>query len=71
MHRGRSRNSKSRISMVVDPKCRGLRTQPLAADKVWLLKTGILNGYAFTVPGLANAVKNSCKWNIATYMLYR
>ena len=50
--------------MVVDPKCRGLGTQPPDSDKVWFSKNEILNGYVFTVPGLANAAKNSCKWNI-------
>ena len=68
IHRGRSRNFGSRFSIVVDPKCRGLGTQPPAADKVWFHRHEILNGYVFTVPGLAN---NSCKWNIATYMVYR
>ena len=61
IHRGGSR---SRFSIVVDPKCRGLGTQPPA---VGFQRHEILNGYVFTVPGLAN---NSCKWNIATYMLY-
>ena len=56
--------------MVVDPKFRGLRTQPPATD---LTRFGFqrhenLNGYVFTVPGLANTDKNSCKWNIATYV---
>ena len=39
IHRGGSRNFWSRFSMVADPKCRGLRTQPPAADKVWHSKT--------------------------------
>ena len=37
--RGGPRNSRSRFSIVVDPKCRGLGTQLPAADKVWLSKT--------------------------------
>ena len=39
IHGGGSRNSRSRFSMVVDPKCKGLGIQPPAADKVWFSKT--------------------------------
>ena len=34
IHRGGSMNSRGRFPMVVDPKCRGLGTQPPAADNV-------------------------------------
>ena len=51
--------------MVVDPKCRCLG-QPPATDKVLVFKNvkfyvAILN---WTIPGLTNTAKNSCKWNI-------
>ena len=39
IHRCRSRYFISRFSIVVDLKCRGLRPQPLATDKVWRSKT--------------------------------
>ena len=51
--------------MVVDPKCRGLRAHPQPLTSFGFQRHEILNGYVFTVPGLANAAKNSCKWNIA------
>ena len=62
--------SRSRFSMVVDPKCSGLGTQPQLLTRFGFQKHEILNGYVSTVPGLANTDKNSCKWNIHNIICY-
>ena len=50
--------------MVVDSKCRGRGHSPQPLTRFGFQKHEFLNGYVFTVPGLANATKTSCKWNI-------
>ena len=53
IHRGRSRNSRRRFSMVVQGS--EDTSQPLTRFSFQNIK--ILNGYVFTVPGLANTAK--------------
>ena len=50
--------------MAVDPKCMGQGHSPQPLTMFCFQKHEILNDYVFTVPGLANAAKNSCKCNI-------
>ena len=52
--------------MVVDQNVVVWGHSPQSLTRFGFQKHEILNGYVFTVPGLANAAKNSCK-----YMLYR
>ena len=57
--RDRSRNSKRRFPMMVDPKCRGLGCSPQPLKRFWFsnkVKFYVAILY-WTIPGLTNTAK--------------